>query len=236
MKNRIASLGALLIVLAAGFAYAQAAPAPTEASAAKTGCTDCQCSAEKNGATPAKAEIGQPAPAFSLLDAEGRTHNLADYRGKVVAIVWTNPGCPYIVRHYKEGTFGALKERYQDQDVAVLLIDTSEREQAAAVAATRKAAETYQHKLVVLHDVEGTVGRAYNAQRTPQAYVIDKEGRLVFNGAFDDDPQGRKPAAEREVYAIQAIEAALAGQTPAMQTTPPRAIYGCAVKYPAGQS
>jgi peroxiredoxin len=183
--------------------------------------------------TPVKAEIGKPAPAFKLADAEGKTHSLADYKGKVVALVWTNPDCPFIQRHYREGTFTDLQKQFaKNKDVAVLFIDTTRRTQADADAATKKAAEQYKHKLTVLADLDGSVGHAYDAKHTPQAYVIDKKGNLVFAGAFDNDARGAMKPAERKVYPAEAIKAALDGKTPKIQTTPAKEIYGCSVKYP----
>lgn len=179
-----------------------------------------------------KPEIGKPAPAFKLTDADGKAHSLADYKGKIVTIVWTNPDCPFIQRHYREGTFKDLQKQFADKDVVLLFIDTTWRTQAEANDAAKKAAEKYGHKFIVLADLDGNVGRAYDAKHTPQGYVIDRDGKLIFAGAFDNDARGRMKPADRTVYPADAIKAALAGKTPKVQTTPPKQIYGCSVKYP----
>lgn len=179
-----------------------------------------------------KVEIGKPAPAFKLTDAEGKTHILADYKGKVVALVWTNPDCPFIQRHYREGTFKDLQKQFAGKDVVLLLVDTTWRTQDEAADAAKKAAQQYKHEFTVLGDLDGKVGRAYDAKHTPQAYVIDRKGNLVFAGAYDNDARGKMKPAERTVYPAEAIKAALDGKTPKVQTTPPREIYGCTVKYP----
>jgi hypothetical protein len=151
-----------------------------------------------------------------------------------VALVWTNPDCPFIVRHYKENTFTNLRKHYDKEKVAILLVDSTSEAMKGGTERTKKMAEKYDLKLPVLHDTDGTVGRAYEAKRTPQVYVIDQEGKLVYNGALDNDPQGKMKAAERENYAMAAIDAALAGKTPEKQTG--TKVYGCSVKYAKAQS
>ncbi len=230
MRHKIVAVSLFGVLTLAGLAIAQqqtaAEPPKAETAAACSACSNCASTTELT-----KAEIGKPAPNFALLDQHGKQHRLADYKGKVVAIVWTNPDCPFIVRHYREATLNRLASQFEGQEVALLLIDTTRRSQEEASAAAQKAAETYGHSLTVLNDLDGKVGRAFDARRTPQAYVIDQEGKLIFNGALDCDPRGQKAVAEREVYPVAAIQAALAGQTPAVQTTPPSAVYGCTVKY-----
>src|SRR5438874_1447555 len=54
-------------------------------------------------ATPlaaAAVEVGQPAPAFSARDADGKPVTLASLRGKTVVLEWTNNGCPFVGHMY----------------------------------------------------------------------------------------------------------------------------------------
>jgi hypothetical protein len=50
------------------------------------------------------ATVGQPAPGFELTDTAGKVVKLADYKGKFVVLEWTNPGCPFVVKHYGSQT------------------------------------------------------------------------------------------------------------------------------------
>ncbi len=175
-------------------------------------------------------KIGDPAPNFELQDQTGKTHTLADHKEKVVALIWTCPDCPFIARHYKEQSFDKLAEQYKEQGVAVLLVDSTSADVYNSAERTKAAAKEAGVKATVLLDPSGETGRAYGARHTPHVFVINKEGKLVYNGAFDDDPQGSKQAAERTNYASRAIDAALAGEMPKEPTTKP---YGCTVKYPA---
>jgi hypothetical protein len=83
----------------------------------------------------------------------------------------------------------------------------------------------------VLLDEAGTVGRAYGAARTPQMYVIDKKGTLVYAGAIDNSPdgEGESPTDGKLVnYVDEALLAVKADKPVAIATTE---AYGCSVKY-----
>lgn len=48
----------------------------------------------------AQAVVGQPAPAFTATDVDGKAVSLADFKGRHVVLEWVNPGCPYVQKHY----------------------------------------------------------------------------------------------------------------------------------------
>jgi peroxiredoxin len=173
----------------------------------------------------AKAEIGKPAPSFELKDVEGKSHLLADNKGKVIVLSWYNPGCPFVVRHLKEGTFDGLRKQFPEDKVAFMLIDSTK---SATAADLKKSGEEYGLHVPVLLDPDGMVGHAYGAKTTPHVYVIDQHGKLAYSGAIDSDPTGTKVAGEVDHYAADAVKALLAGETVKAATTKP---YGCSVKY-----
>ncbi len=53
---------------------------------------------------------GQPAPGFTGTDTAGRPVSLADYRGSIVVLEWTNHDCPFVRRHYDAGNMQALQK------------------------------------------------------------------------------------------------------------------------------
>jgi hypothetical protein len=57
----------------------------------------------------------------------------------------------------------------------------------------------------VLLDTAGTTGKAYGAKTTPHMFVIDEQGKLIYNGAIDDDPSGRNETPKRRNYVDQAL-------------------------------
>ena len=168
-----------------------------------------------------KAAVGQKAPDFSLKDQSGKTHRLSDYAGKIVVLEWTNPGCPYVKRHYEAKTMTDLANRYAGRNVVWLAVSTNGNTQA-------NDAFTSQHGISypILQD-SGDVAKAYGAKTTPHMFIIDAKGNLAYAGGIDNDPEGDKGAG-RVNYVRKALDELLAGGT---VSTPETKSYGCGVKY-----
>jgi len=184
------------------------------------------------GTTLAAPEVGQPAPAFTLTDSNGQSHNLADFKGKFVVLEWLNHGCPFVKKHYDSNNMQKLQKEYTGKDVVWLSIVSS----APGKQGHMSPAETNQAKeekgsaaTAVLLDEDGTVGQLYGAKVTPELYVINPDGNLIYAGAIDDkksvDPADVEGAAN---YVKRALDEALAGQPVSTPKTEP---YGCSVKY-----
>lgn len=178
------------------------------------------------------AVAGQPAPVFSVKDAEGRTRTLGEFRGKTVVLEWTNHDCPYVRKHYGSNTMQQL-QRDARRDGAVWLSVVSSAPgkqghvtpaQAKSLSASRGAQPT-----AVLLDPTGAVGRAYDARTTPHMFVVNGGGRIVYAGGIDDkatsDTGDLKTARPLVRLALADVKA---GRPVAVPTSRP---YGCSVKY-----
>ncbi|MET0406031.1 MAG: redoxin domain-containing protein, partial [Cystobacter sp.] len=71
------------------------------------------------------AQVGKAAPAFSLKDEAGKEHSLSQYKGKIVVLEWTNPGCPFVQRHYTSNTMQKTFAGYDSQKVVWLAVDST---------------------------------------------------------------------------------------------------------------
>src|ERR1041385_2302720 len=69
--------------------------------------------------------VGSNAPEFSLSDAKGKTHSLADYKGKYVVLEWFNPECPFVKKHYGSGNMQKLQQEFTSKGVVWLSVDSS---------------------------------------------------------------------------------------------------------------
>ena len=171
----------------------------------------------------AGVQVGDKAPDFTLTDQNGQRVALSDFAGKVVVLEWTNPECPFVKRHYKQGTMKRLAAEYAKQDVVWLTINSTHFMSQDDNAAFAKANGL---TVPVLLDADGTVGRLYGAKTTPHMFVIDAKGAIEYEGAIDDDPRGTKDSATN--YVAAALDAVTKGKKPATAETKS---YGCSVKY-----
>ncbi|MCP4900739.1 MAG: redoxin domain-containing protein [bacterium] len=162
---------------------------------------------------------------FTLEDTNGKEVSLSDFEGKVVVLEWVNPDCPYVKRHYEAGTMVDLANKYAGRDVVWLAVNSTNYMDAATSEKFRGGHDVPYPFLV---DQPGTVGKSYLAATTPHMFVIDREGSVVYQGAIDDDPRGKK-ADEAVNYVAKALDELLAGKAVATSETKP---YGCSVKYP----
>ncbi len=172
------------------------------------------------------AKVGEAAPNFTLNDASGKTHTLADYQGKLVILQWINPDCPICTRVNRSGitTRMAKAIRAVEKEFVHLTIHSTHY-----MELDKSVAYLKQHKVKapVLDDRGGKVGHLYGAKTTPHMYVIDKKGILRYAGAIDDDPHGTNPEGATN-YVINAVRQVAAGETVAPDLTK---AYGCAIKY-----
>jgi peroxiredoxin len=206
---------ALSASLALGLVAAAPALAVAGDSAAKPAATKTEATAT--------ATVGQKAPAFTLVDQDGKKHSLAQYAGKTVVLEWVNPECPFVKRHYSADTMETLQKTYGPKGVVWLSINSTAHNTAAD---SKKFMAAEKITSATLLDNDGTVGRAYGARTTPHMFVIDGAGTVRYAGAIDDNPTGKNKAPKNLVAA--ALDAVLAGKAPAQSSTEP---YGCSVKY-----
>ena len=175
---------------------------------------------------------GAPAPEFALLDADGKEHNLSNYKGKYVVLEWVNYGCPFVKKHYSGGNMQALQKKYSDKDVVWFSICSSapgKQGHASAEEIKGTNAKNGFSATAYLFDPDGAVGKKYGARTTPHLFVINPDGTVGYQGAIDsvrstnpDDIPNAKN------YVSDYLDLIMNGETPVHTTTKP---YGCGVKY-----
>lgn len=180
----------------------------------------------------AAAVVGQPAPAFTATDVNGRAVSLADFKGRHVVLEWVNPGCPYVVKHYGAGNMQATQKGAVDQGVVWLSINTTASDHGDYKPPAEMAAWMKGQKAVAtttLMDSDGKVGRAYGARTTPHMYIVNPAGTLVYVGAIDSKPSANAADIATATNHVKvALAESLAGKPVSVPSTRP---YGCSVKY-----
>jgi peroxiredoxin len=175
---------------------------------------------------------GEIAPDFKGTDSNGKTEALAQYRGKYVVLEWANQGCPYEQKLYNSGTMESLQKQWTSKGVVWLSILSSAPGQQGNVSPAEE--NDYLRKMkaaptAAVLDPSGTIGRLYAAKTTPHMFVIDPQGKIVYQGAIDDQPTP-DPASLKLAhnYVSEALEESMVGKPVA---TPVTKSYGCSVKY-----
>ena len=184
-------------------------------------------------ALPAFAvRVGDPAPDFTATDSHGQVHKLSEYRGRYVVLEWTNNGCPFTRKHYTSGNMQDLQREWTAKGVVWLtVLSSSPGAQGYMTAPEENAyiARVHADPTAALLDPTGALGHEYDARTTPDMYVIDPGGRLIYAGAIDDHPTTDvSDIPHSKNYVTEALTEAMAGQPVAVTYTRP---YGCSVKY-----
>ena len=182
-----------------------------------------------SGAAP---RVGEPAPDFEGVDTRGEVHRLADYRGKIVVLEWTNHDCPFVRKHYGAGNMQAQQREAAAQDVVWLSVISSAPGKQGHVSPGEADALTRNRDAqphAVILDPEGKIGHSYAAKTTPHMFIIDASGTLVYMGGIDSissaNPDDIPPATQ---YVRVALQEMAAGKPVSSAVTKP---YGCSVKY-----
>lgn len=178
-----------------------------------------------------KAAVGKPAPAFALPDQDGRRVSLKDLKGSFVVLEWFDHECATTRKHYDPGAMQELQRRYAALGVRWLAVASNAEGEMGhltpALARRVRAAEKMDPPILL--DPAGKVGRLYGARTTPQFFVIDPRGTLVYSGPTDDCyAASLKECGARRVHVARALDEALAGRPVSRPLVAP---FGCAVKY-----
>ncbi|HEX2528971.1 MAG TPA: redoxin domain-containing protein [Geminicoccus sp.] len=180
----------------------------------------------------AAPSVGSPAPGFELPDQDGAIHRLADFRGRIMVLEWTNHECPYVRKHYGSGNMQALQAEATGSGIVWLSMASSPEGMQGHVTGTEArelTASRGARPTAVLLDPQSQASRAYAATTTPEMFIIGPDGTLLYMGGIDSI-RSTRPAdiAKAEPYFRNAMLDVLAGRPVAKAVTQP---YGCAVKY-----
>ena len=123
--------------------------------------------------------IGEQAPQFILSDLDGKDYSLSAFRGWIVVLVFWSAECTWSERVDKE--IAAYLDSWRGK-VKVWWIASNANEPRAMI----ETAAAKRHLATVLMDNMHQVADLYGAQTTPHFFVVNDEGRLAYQGAWDD--------------------------------------------------
>jgi peroxiredoxin len=178
------------------------------------------------------AHAASSAPQFDVPDAQMRKRRLSEFKGKTVVLEWTSASCPFVRAQYESGVMPELQKWAASQGIVWLSVisthpsrrDYLPHDEAEALHRARGGAPA-----ALLMDSAGSMGRAYGAVVTPQMFVLDPKGEIVYSGAISDNPtMSAKEARAARNYVRAALEDLAAGRKVATPSTRP---FGCTIAY-----
>ena len=180
----------------------------------------------------AQVEPGEPAPEFSLKDSQDDFKKLSAYAGKFVVLEWMNHDCPFVKKQYSSGNMQKLQKEYTEKGVIWLSIISSapgKQGHCTGPQAEANRKDMGACPTAVLLDPSGDVGQKYGAKTTPDIFIINPDGKVIYAGAIDSIPSANpSDCAKATNYVRETLDAALAGKP---VPTPQTKSYGCSVKY-----
>ena len=172
------------------------------------------------GDLPAPPAIGAMIDDFKLPDADGAQHTLNSLKGKNGAvIIFIATRCP--VSNGYNDRMEKLAEDYHSKGINVIGINSNSTEPASEVKS--HAAEKHL-TFAILKDEGNKIADRFGANHTPEAYVIDASGKLVYHGRIDNS-QNTANITSNDLR--DALDAVLAGK-PIQKTT--SVAFGCSIK------
>jgi peroxiredoxin len=170
------------------------------------------------------SNIGKKVGDFTLTDPrDGTKVSLAGLKDrKAVAVVFVGTECP--INNFFMKTLAELHQEYAGKSVQFLAINANVQDSAERVA---EHARKYEVPFPVLKDEGNVVADRFDARRTPEAFLLDSAGTVLYRGRIDDQYgigyQRPKPTV-RDLAA--AIDEVLAGKPVTTAVTP---VAGCII-------
>ena len=180
--------------------------------------------------TLGRVDVGKPAPDFALPGAAGRPVRLSSFRGRVTVLEWTSPVCPFTTKKYARGAMQAVQRAAVKRGAAWVLIDTAAKGKPgwlSPAAAKARVAATGASATAFVFDESGDVGRLYGVRTTPTVFIIGSDGRLLYQGAVDDDAWAERPP-KALAYVRDALDDVFARRPLRRPESRP---YGCPVEF-----
>lgn len=177
--------------------------------------------------------LGSPAPAFTLLNTDGKKLALADLPAdQPLLVMFICNHCPFVL-HLREA-LATFSEEYQKKGITIIGISSNDVSAYPDDSPEKmvEMANSSNWTFPYLYDETQEVAKAYRAACTPDIFLFDRQKKLVYRGQFDDSRPGNGlPVTGKDLRA--ACEAVLNGQPVPAQQKPS---IGCNIKWKAGSA
>jgi peroxiredoxin len=173
-------------------------------------------------------KLGDKAPMtdVKMKNVGGKDVSIADVVGKNgTLVVFSCNHCPFAKAW--ESRMVEIGNACLKQGVGAITINSNDptafKEDSFEVMQQHAKEKGYQFPYVV--DATSDVARAFGATRTPEVFLFDKNGKLVYHGAIDDDSDAKKVT---KTFLRDALDALASGKAIPVSETK---FIGCSIKY-----
>ena len=164
-------------------------------------------------------KVGTPVADFQVRDLDGKTVSFSSLKGPVTVVTFIATQCP-VSNAYNDRMIALYKD-YTPKNVKFVFMNANRSEPATEV---REHARRVGFSFPVYKDPDNVVADRFDAQVTPESYVIDSSGVLRYHGSIDDEMNVARVHTQRLRLALDAL---LAGKPlPATETK----AFGCTIK------
>jgi hypothetical protein len=168
---------------------------------------------------------GLPKPEILVKDVSGKTVSLAQAKGaNGLLVMFTCNTCPYVIRNQERTK--EICGYAADRKIGVMLLNANEgdRNGGNSFEEMQAYAKAQSYNWYYALDDKSVLADAFGASRTPECYLFDKSGKLVYHGAIDDSPGDPQQVKRHHLQA--AIDETLAGKAVSVKET--RSV-GCSI-------
>lgn len=177
--------------------------------------------------TSSNFSIGSSMPKFSLPNVDDRTVTQEYFSGaKAALVVFSCNHCPYVIG--SEEMLITIVRRFEGDGLRTVAISSNDAAKYPEDGFEQMKAKSLRMSLPYpyLYDQSQSVARAFDAACTPECYLFDATGKLVYHGTINDNP--KDPSKARMDYLTPAISSVLEGQRPNPTFRHP---IGCSIKW-----
>jgi len=156
-----------------------------------------------------ESAFGRKVAPFSLGDFRGKTWSLADFqKNKVVVVAFLGTECPLVMQYGPR--LAEMAAKYEKDGVAFVGINANQQDSLAEMAHFAKQSKI---EFPLLKDAGNKVADSFQAQRTPEVFVLDAEQTIRYHGRIDDQfTYGRGRDKPQQTWLVSAIDELLAGK------------------------
>ena len=171
--------------------------------------------------------LGIPLIDHRLLNIQGDYLSLNDVKGENgLLVIFSCNTCPWVIRW--EDRYVTITEKYKKSGIGVIVVNSNEDQfdNKDSIDEMKKHAKDNNYNFPYVQDFGSKLAYAFGATRTPHIFLFDKNDKLVYRGAIDDNAKSAKKV--EEPFLENAIEALINGQSIDVSST--KAL-GCSIKF-----